>query len=119
MGDYSKFFGPLSGYLHAVLEQGRGRSAYRFPGLGEVHFVRDADASDPLVMLASLVGKYVRELLMNRVARFYVADHEPDARPSGYHDPHTARFVQATALLRLQRSVPNGCFERARDLDFA
>jgi len=119
MGEYSKFFGPLSGWLHAIIEQGRARSAYRFPGLGELHFVRDADARDPLVMLASLVGKYVRELMMARVGRFYDAGEvdDPATRPSGYSDPVTARFVASTMLLRKKRRVPDTCFERARDWD--
>jgi ribonuclease HII len=113
MNEYSKFFGPLAGWLHAIIEQGRDSSAYRFPRIGEFHFVRDADARDPLVMLASLVGKWVRELLMARVSHWYAAD--PSERPSGYHDPHTARFVEATALVRRERRVPDICFERARD----
>lgn len=113
MAEYAKFFGPLSNFLCAIIEQGRKRSAYHLPGVGEVHFVRDADAQDPLVMLASLVGKWIRELLMGRVAHYYVGHDEP--RPSGYHDPDTARFVDATALLRRQRHVPEQCFERARD----
>lgn len=112
MADYSRFFGPLAGYLHVVLEQRRGRSAYRFPRVGEVQFVQDADAKDPLVMLASLVGKWVRELLMARVSRWYGA--APDELPSGYHDPVTARFVERTALTRKQRRVPDECFERTR-----
>jgi ribonuclease HII len=115
IAEYSKFFGPLSGSLHAIMEQGRAQSSYRFPGLGELHFVRDADAADPLVMLASLVGKYLRELLMGRVSRFYVPPDAEQPSPSGYHDPRTSRFVAATALLRRQRRVPDGCFERARD----
>jgi hypothetical protein len=115
MNEYSKFFGPLSGCLHAIMEQGRARSGYRFPGIGEVHFVRDADAADPLVMLASLVGKWVRELLMATIARHYAPDAPVEERPSGYHDPMTARFVEASALLRKQRAIPEVCFERARD----
>lgn len=119
MGDYSRFFGPLGNYLHVVLEQRRSKSAYRFPGVGEVHFVQDADAHDPLVMLASLVGKWVRELLMARVSRWYAPspDGAPAAFPSGYHDPVTARFVEETALVRAKRRVPETCFERARTRD--
>jgi ribonuclease HII len=114
MADYSKFFGPLSDRLHAVLEQGKAVSAYRFPGVGEVRFVRDADGAHPLVMLASLVGKYVRELLMAHVSGYYRAAN-PDLTPvSGYHDPLTTRFVAATELTRRQRRIPDGCFERAR-----
>jgi ribonuclease HII len=114
IAEYGKFFGPLAGNLHAVLEEGAARSAYRMPGVGELHFVRDADASDPLVMLASLVGKYVRELLMARIARFYPAG-DDTASPSGYHDPVSAAFVVRTAGLRKRRKVPDVCFERARD----
>jgi ribonuclease HII len=115
IGDYAKFFGPLAGRLHVELEKGPARSAYRFPGLGQVDFVRDADGSDPLVMLASLVGKYLRELLMGRIARHYSAAFGGEAPPSGYHDPRTARFVAASAPLRQQRRVPIRCFERAHE----
>src|SRR5690606_2557430 len=68
IGQYERFFGPLAGRLRTVLAEGRDESRYHFPGLGELRFLRDADARDPLVMLASLVGKYVRELLMNRIS---------------------------------------------------
>lgn len=115
MGSYSKFFGPLSMRLHAVLAQGKAQSAYHFPGLGELRFVRDADAKDSLVMLASIVGKYVRELLMARVSGYYRSDDESLEAVSGYHDPVTSRFVKATSLVRKQRRIPDICFERARD----
>jgi hypothetical protein len=119
IGAYGKFFGPLSGQLHTVLEEGQARSAYYFPLVGEVHFVRDADAKDPLVMLASLVGKYVRELLMARIARFYGEPNEEYRAPSGYHDPVSHAFVQRTALIRSKTRIPDACFERARDLEAA
>jgi ribonuclease HII len=115
MAEYSKFFGPLSGRLHAILEEGRARSGYRFPGLGEIHFVRDADAGDPLVSLASLIGKYVRELFMSRIGAHYLeANEEEERRPSGYHDPVTSEFVLRSALLRSRRNIPDHCFERER-----
>ncbi|HEY3497066.1 MAG TPA: hypothetical protein VGK73_20345 [Polyangiaceae bacterium] len=118
IGEYSRYFGPLGGWLHNVLDEGQKRSAYRFPGVGELAFVRDADASDPLVMLASLVGKYVRELFMGRIGRHYQTDPEAP-RPSGYHDPVTARFVKKTALVRKRRKIPDICFERERDPEIA
>lgn len=114
IAEYSRFFGPLGGTLHVTLEEGRGKSAYRFPGLGEVSFVRDADGSDPLVMIASLIGKYVRELLMGRIARHYRSElGEEGAAPSGYHDPVTDLFVERTQALRARRKLPIACFERA------
>lgn len=112
MGDYSRFFGPLSGRLHAVLRQERSHSAYHFPGLGEIHFVQDADASDPLVMLASLVGKYVRELLMGQINAFYQS-HLPELRAcSGYNDPVSRRFVADTERVRKRLRIVGACFER-------
>jgi ribonuclease HII len=110
IGEYAKFFGPLAGWLHATIVEGQAESAYHFPTLGRIRFVRDADAHAPLVMLASLVGKYVRELFMSRIAAHYPQGREP--RPSGYHDPITAAFVERTALLRKKRRLPDHCFER-------
>jgi ribonuclease HII len=116
IGEYAKFFGPLGGWLHATIVEGQAESAYQFPQLGRIRFVRDADARAPLVMLASLVGKYVRELFMARIARHYPSpDEAKPPRPSGYHDPVTAAFVERTALLRKQRKLPDRCFERDRD----
>jgi ribonuclease HII len=114
IGEYGKFFGPLSGWLHATIVEGQAESAYQFPKLGRLRFLRDADASAPLVMLASLVGKYVRELFMSRIASHYPADDEAP-RPSGYHDPVTAAFVERTALVRKKLKLPDRCFERERD----
>lgn len=122
MAAYPRFFGPLAGRLHTVIEEGPARSDYRFPGLGTVAFVRDADGSHTLVMLASLVGKYLRELLMGRIARSYLArgplgiegPTNSQGLVSGYHDPRTARFVAATGPLRAKLGVPDDCFERER-----
>lgn len=114
MTDYDRFFGPLSGHLRSTLVMSRKKSGYYFPGLGEVHFVQDADARDPLVMLASLVGKYVRELLMARVSRFHAEGGE-DERVSGYHDPRTSAWVKATLGRRRSLRILDDCFERARD----
>ncbi|HEX2877732.1 MAG TPA: hypothetical protein VHP33_41065 [Polyangiaceae bacterium] len=114
IGEYAKFFGPLAGWLHATIVEGQAESAYQFPKLGRLRFLRDADASAPLVMLASLVGKYVRELFMSRIASHYQAA-EDHARPSGYHDPVTAAFVERTALTRKKQKLPDRCFERERD----
>jgi ribonuclease HII len=111
-GKYGAAFGPLGGRLHQVVEEGRPRSAYHFPGVGEISFVRDGDATDLCIAMASMVGKYLREALMARVARFYRGEQPelPDA--SGYYDPVTTRFIDATRLARAKREVPDGCFER-------
>ena len=112
---YGPRFGPLGGRLHTVLEEGRARSDYLVPGVGRLAFVRDADDSHLVVGLASLVGKWVRDQLMRRVVTWHRGLHpEPEALPdaSGYHDPVTARFVEATALVRKKHRVEEACFER-------
>jgi ribonuclease HII len=112
---YSSAFGPLAGRLHAIIEEGAKRSAYSFPGLGTIAFVRDADASHLLVAMASMVGKWIREVLMGRIVRFYGLGEDAALSASGYHDPVTARFVKATALTRRRQAVPDTCFERAKE----
>jgi len=109
---YATAFGPLGGRLHAVAEEGRARSEYVMPGLGSIAFVRDADAKHLLVCMASLVGKWVRDVLMGRIVRYHREDNPelPDA--SGYHDPVTTRFIDATRLTRRDRGLPDDCFER-------
>jgi len=109
---YSPAFGPLAGRLHVTLEEGRKRSEYRFPGLGNVAFLRDADASHLVVAMASLVGKWLRDVLMARVIRYHRAEDGALPEASGYHDPVTARFVDGSALNRKKRELPDACFER-------
>ena len=111
-GKYGSVFGPLAGRLHLVVEEGRARSAYHFPGLGEIAFVRDSDASDLCVAMASMVGKYVREALMERVARHYQRAVPGLRGASGYHDPVTSAFIGATRLVRRAREIPAECFDR-------
>jgi ribonuclease HII len=109
---YPPAFGPLNGRLHAVASEGRARSEYSVPGLGRIAFVRDAEDKHVLVAMASLVGKWVRDLLMARIVRYHRIDDPelPDA--SGYHDPVTTRFIAATRLTRARRALPDDCFER-------
>ncbi len=109
---YPPAFGPMSGWLHAVAAEGRARSEYSIPQLGTIAFVRDADDKHLLVSMASLVGKWVRDLLMARIVRYHRASKPdlPDA--SGYHDPVTTRFVEATRLTRGRQGLPDDCFER-------
>lgn len=109
---YGERFGPLAGWLRTTLVEGRARSEYHVPSVGRLAFVRDADDSHLVVGLASLVGKWVRDHLMRRVVRFHRADAPglPDA--SGYYDPTTTRFIEASALVRRARRVEPACFER-------
>jgi len=89
VGGYDRYgnqFGPLGGRLHVVLSEGRAKSEYQFPGVGRVAFVRDADETHLLVGMASLVGKWVRDLMMTRVVRYHREVDESLPMASGYHD---------------------------------
>jgi ribonuclease HII len=109
---YPSAFGPMNGWLHAVASEGRARSEYVIPELGRIAFVRDADDHHLLVSMASLVGKWVRDLLMARIVRYHRATQPDLPNASGYHDPVTTRFVKATRLTRTRQKLPDDCFER-------
>jgi ribonuclease HII len=111
---YESAFGPLAGHLHTTLCEGRAKSEYRFARLGTIAFMRDADAGHLLVCMASLVGKWVREVLMARVTRFHRAYDPSLPEASGYHDPVTTRFIDASLLARRSRDLRDECFERRR-----
>ncbi|MCH2107723.1 MAG: hypothetical protein MK135_00195 [Polyangiaceae bacterium] len=115
IAEYGKYFRYLSTHLFNILQEGREKSSYRFPEIGDVHFIKDADASDPAVMLSSLVGKYVRELTMKRIGRYYLSSLPSGTKmPSGYHDPVSDQFVQLTQRLREKENIPDDCFQRSR-----
>jgi len=111
---YDEAFVELSGHLRTEIVAGRAKSTYAFPRLCTVSFERDADAGHALVAMASLVGKWVRDLLMRRVARFYRVEDASLPEPSGYHDPVTARFIESTRDARVRLAVVDACFERKR-----
>jgi ribonuclease HII len=101
---------PLAG-LTPVRATG-GTLAYEVDGVGHVRFEIDADARHLPVALASMVGKYVRELWMERQNRFYRGHDDTLSEVSGYHDPVTTRFVAASAALRLSLAIDDACFLR-------
>lgn len=131
VGGYEKYepqFHHLATLPRTTLFEKREESRYEFgarssatPGtgpLGTVSFLRDADATAPLVGLASLVGKYLRDRMMRTIALYHLPEAstiDPTivAAPSGYHDPVTKRFVAATAAARAATGLPEDCFLRA------
>ncbi len=110
---YEDAFGPLAGYLKTKVVESRKISTYEVLGVGRVSFVMDADASNMLVSLASLVGKWVRDALMGKILGYYRAQDPTLPMASGYHDPVTRAFVQQTSLVRKERRIEDACFARA------
>jgi len=90
----------------------RGQRRYMVDGVGEVRFEVDADARHLPVALASIVGKYVREICMRRIGEFYQQGIPELKLASGYHDPVTTRFIDATESSRRQLGIVSDCFRR-------
>jgi ribonuclease HII len=90
----------------------RGQRRYALNGIGEVRFEVDADARHLPVALASIVGKYVREIWMRRIGEFYRQTRPELKLASGYYDPVTTRFIEAAEPLRRRLGVARDCFMR-------
>lgn len=110
--DYPQYFVHLRDRTFEVMRKDERVVRYRGLGLGTLSFEVDADARHLPVALASMLGKYVRELAMERQNRFYAAHDGDLPRPSGYHDPVTRRFVEQSAPLRRRLGIAPSCFER-------
>jgi ribonuclease HII len=110
--DYASRFGRFDSHRVRPLTGRKGQRRYTVEGVGEVRFEVDADARHLPVALASIVGKYVREICMRRIGEFYRRG-DPELRlASGYHDPVTTRFVEATELPRRRLGIAQDCFRR-------
>jgi ribonuclease HII len=90
----------------------RALSRYEVPSVGTLSFVMDGDGTEPAIALASMFGKYARELWMHRHNRYWTAAVAGTAPASGYHDPVTDRLARATEPLRRALPIEDRCFER-------
>ena len=110
--DYASRFGRFDEARTHALSMRRGQRRYQVDGVGEIRFEVDADARHLPVALASIVGKYVREICMRRIGEFYRRIDPELTLASGYHDPVTTRFIEATELSRRKLGIVQDCFRR-------
>lgn len=110
--DYASRFGCFPAEHVRALRGRRGQKRYQIQGHGEVRFEVDADARHLPVALASIVGKYVREIGMRRIGEFYRRSDPELQLSSGYHDPVTTRFIEATEAPRRKLRIAQDCFMR-------
>ncbi len=80
--------------------------------VGTLQFAIDADARFAAVAIASMIGKYLRELAMRVQYAFYQKHDAGFEQVSGYHDPKTRRFIDASQLLRKRLGLDERCFQR-------
>lgn len=110
--DYQSRFSSFEHGRVQELANRRGQRRYSIERLGEVRFEIDADSRHLPVALASIVGKYVREICMRRIGEFYRQDDPALELASGYHDPVTTRFIDATEPARRRLQIAPDCFRR-------
>jgi len=93
------------------LEEERAVSTYRVDEQLEVAFIRDADGLHLPVAVASMVGKYLRELAMRDLN--LLLGEKGGRWASGYRDRVTREFVSASKKRREELGVFEGCFIRS------
>jgi ribonuclease HIII len=86
-------------------EEGMQRSVYRVDGLDhpvKFTFMPKADVEHFTVALASMISKYVRELLMREFNRFWQT-HVPGLEPTAGYPQDAVRYIEAIrpAMLKL------------------
>jgi hypothetical protein len=99
-----------------VLEESESRSAYRMRDGGSewlVEFLVDADRTQLPVALASMLAKYVREIVMARFNAFW-RRWLPEIRPTAGYYQDAQRFLADIAPAIPRAGVPTGQFVRAR-----
>jgi ribonuclease HII len=99
-----------SGKVNVVIRQEeRNESRYQLGEDTEIRFIKDGDSLHLPVAVASMIGKYLRELQMAELNQLLA----PDAPPvSGYRDPRTKQFIHDTGKRRQQLALPARCFLR-------
>ncbi|MDR0965963.1 MAG: hypothetical protein LBM75_05605 [Myxococcales bacterium] len=109
------FYAPRFRHLRidalGILREGSALSCYRSGG-AELCFVIDAEPKHQLVALASLIGKWLRDLLMNRLLTHLRRTHPDWPRASGYNDPVTKRLIALSEAWRSAEGIPEACFLR-------
>ncbi len=109
--DYSPFFNRFSLVPQPDKEE---ETRYAFPEGGEARFITKGDDKYFPITLSSIVGKYIRELFVEQMNRFF-RSHIPDLPYcSGYINATTELFIEKTANLRNKLGIPHHCFLREK-----
>lgn len=110
--DYSPFFKRFQ--LSSLGEKEGGETRYRLPGRGEVRFITDGDEKYFPITLSSIIGKYIRELYVEQMNRFFRSHLPHLPYCSGYRNDKTKQFIEGTKELRAKLGIPDECFLRRK-----
>jgi ribonuclease HII len=91
-----------------ILKEGPASSSYELKNNGRqmrLHFVVGADQRFFPVSLASMVSKYIRELLVDNMNRYFTG-FNPDLRPTAGYWKDGLRFIED-----LKKNIPHVTFD--------
>jgi ribonuclease HIII len=109
--DYSFYFRHLKALPYKSLRR-EEEVTYFFPSLGEIRFIKNGDEKYFPIALSSLFGKYIRELFIEQMNRFFRANLPSLPYCSGYRDRKTKEFIENSEKLREKLKIPKVCFLR-------
>lgn len=98
------------------VQESMDRSAYRVHGLERevrLEFQPRADGEHLCVALASMLSKYLREVLMLEFNRFW-REHVPDLKPTAGYPGDAARFLQAIRQTIEKLGLRESCIWRRK-----
>jgi len=90
------------------------KSVYDFKFLGKVEFSTGADKTHSPVALSSMIGKYIREVFIERSNQFFSSRLEDFEPVSGYNDKKTKEFISKNINQLNKLDIDESCFLRSR-----
>lgn len=112
--DVPRFSSIIGEERYKTLRREKGLLEYAVDDRFTMRFEIDADASHLPVALASMLGKYTRELINHRTMEFYRRRDPRLPLASGYHDRITTEFIAGAQPIRESEGVDLACFLRSR-----
>ena len=98
-----------------TLEEKKEISSYGLNLKGKeatISFLQNGEEKEFSIALSSLFGKYIREIFMKRINKFF-QNYNPELKPvSGYRDSLTKNFIKETKDLRKKLKINEECFLR-------
>jgi hypothetical protein len=92
-----------------IIKEDSEQSSYKLGKLIEISFIKNGDDSHLPISVASMIGKYLRELAMEQLNDKL----GPVTRKtSGYHNKVTVQFIKETQVTRRRIGLDEKCFIR-------
>ncbi len=108
--------GSLKNWRCQTLEESIEVSSYKLnlkEKIAVIFFLQNGEEKEFPVALSSLFGKYIREISIERINRFFQRYGDQRLKSvSGYRDPLTKDFIKRTISLRKRLKINKECFLR-------